>query len=903
MTIPYAAAVERMTPARWTALLAEWPTRSGVTIVGLPTAPSLVPVFTASTAQISVGVNLKGFDCQVFVDYGLSPRLGSTSSPVAVSATSTGALVTVPLPTLTGNRAYWVRARAVTIRGESVSRRQLIRVGTGSTWHVATTGNDTTGTGASGAPWLTFQKAAASAGPGDVVLVHAGSYAAQTLTAQKTGLVWFMPAGDGPVQVSSLLFNQARFLGFEQVNLDGHAFATDPSDNSNHLWEAFGADATHEASDLVLSYCLADLNGKTNGMCLRASTDSTRCYFDNVETRGGGVGFYAYHSGLDSTRWADFYDANACVLGADTAALSHTQDIRHLLGAADFNTYDCVFRNPRSLSGFVDPSEEHHDGLSQDQSTIRCYDENPLVYDRVNTLTTGPSNAYLGNPDVGGAVVTDRVIVNGVFESWKGAGANVNGWANGKLLACSFGRCPGPGDGSAYGSTGNLCDVILGTIGGTSITASKVVGCVAQLGFFSGDVGTTIDRNHWADQRGTTNQRGTNSTTGAVSYVANQDLHLSDLAQPAASGGASSFTDAAILKWGADGVGHDDAAGVRAKGAYARSDSRTPRLGIVRVPIASGRVVVATRADLAAVVAAGLPATVADGVTLVGDPIELPDGADVRGASYLGSTLNFSLLASAGSVAIAGLRFGPGASILLSGLSSGYVAWNLLGGGGTTDYGIRVQASSFVRLWGNVTRRQRVYGASIEAQGFGGCEIRHHRWDSIGRTPPVLDGVTECGINFETIGVVDACEGFGSPTAEIRVAHTQSQAIVGGVPIGSALTIVRNCRLEGAVGVLYDGGVLALVERVQARVTGTGVWLRGAPGDFVGVTVQDVGVLGGVFGVNVENAFNPTTLVQRVTAYGQTSASIRQKAGNPTIDTASSDLQPAAGGVPYLFVP
>lgn len=68
--------------------------------------------------------------------------------------------------------------------------------GTIHTYHVAKTGNDTTGDGSSGSPWLTVQKAANTVIAGDTVYVHAGTYSEMvTITADgnSSNFITFMP--------------------------------------------------------------------------------------------------------------------------------------------------------------------------------------------------------------------------------------------------------------------------------------------------------------------------------------------------------------------------------------------------------------------------------------------------------------------------------------------------------------------------------------------------------------------------------------------------------------------------------------------------------------------------------------------------------------------------------------
>src|SRR5579862_4764062 len=61
--------------------------------------------------------------------------------------------------------------------GRPVTERLEIRRFLSTTWYVATTGNDSIGTGAIGSPFLTIQHAADLTNPGDTVIVEPGNYA------------------------------------------------------------------------------------------------------------------------------------------------------------------------------------------------------------------------------------------------------------------------------------------------------------------------------------------------------------------------------------------------------------------------------------------------------------------------------------------------------------------------------------------------------------------------------------------------------------------------------------------------------------------------------------------------------------------------------------------------------
>src|SRR5262245_58079156 len=71
----------------------------------------------------------------------------------------------------------------------------------GTTWYIdGTTGNDTTGTGATGAPWKSIQKCATTAVSSDICAIRAGTYR-ETVTPSANGIT-FQPDGTAVVTVS-----------------------------------------------------------------------------------------------------------------------------------------------------------------------------------------------------------------------------------------------------------------------------------------------------------------------------------------------------------------------------------------------------------------------------------------------------------------------------------------------------------------------------------------------------------------------------------------------------------------------------------------------------------------------------------------------------------------------------
>lgn len=311
------------------------------------------------------------------------------------------------------------------------------------------------------------------------------------------------------------------------------------------------------------------------------------------------------------------------------------------------------------------------------------------------------------------------------------------------------------------------------------------------------------------------------------------------------------------------------------------------------------RTTVTDYAGLVAAIGAGQRVTVSDGAVLVGAALDLPAGADVRSNSFLGSTLNFNITASASDVIVSGFRFGAGNGIVLTGCLRATVAWCFLGGGGSAAYGIRAINCNDTHFVGNYTRNYTTFGQSMEGyvSGLPVNSIRDARWDTIAHSPPVLDGNSECGLNFASVGWISGGEGVGSAWAEVLVAQ-QTDPAAPATPM-----LIENLRLEGARGLDIRMARRARLHAIRVTPALYGVITKPGQAGMLdgGSVLEDIIVQGGAWGLDLENA-NDTT-VRRITAYNQSSVGIRQMQGSLLLDLASCDLQPAAGGVAFQFVP
>ncbi len=142
-----------------------------------------------------------------------------------------------------------------------------------ATYYVATTGNDTTGTGSLATPWATVTKALATMAGGDTVYLRGGSYSGVTLGATHSGTVGNVKtvrayAGEQAVFTSRCVFNTGsayvEFIGHDDVRIGRTAdtIRFQNATNSQHVIEYYGTghlirgcDIDHEGG--YLGSCVA----------------------------------------------------------------------------------------------------------------------------------------------------------------------------------------------------------------------------------------------------------------------------------------------------------------------------------------------------------------------------------------------------------------------------------------------------------------------------------------------------------------------------------------------------------------------------------------------------------------------------------------------------------------------
>lgn len=89
-----------------------------------------------------------------------------------------------------------------------------------STWHVATTGNDSN-PGTLAAPFRTIQRAAGAVAPGDTVTIHAGTYTGFVVNARGTAGAPIAFVGDGDVRIDG-----AATTDRDAVHIEGASYVT-----------------------------------------------------------------------------------------------------------------------------------------------------------------------------------------------------------------------------------------------------------------------------------------------------------------------------------------------------------------------------------------------------------------------------------------------------------------------------------------------------------------------------------------------------------------------------------------------------------------------------------------------------------------------------------------------------
>ena len=172
--------------------------------------------------------------------------------------------------------------------------------------HVATTGNDTTGNGSSGAPYRTIARAAGLATPGTAVRVHPGTYSGGTYLSDLAGTaaapIWIGGAPGEPRPVISggsegLHLTRVRYLVLHDLEVTG---ATSNGINCDDGGAYNDEDATRHVVFRGLRIHHIGTGGNQDGLKLSGVNDYfvLDCEIADGSSGGSGIDHVGCHRGL-----------------------------------------------------------------------------------------------------------------------------------------------------------------------------------------------------------------------------------------------------------------------------------------------------------------------------------------------------------------------------------------------------------------------------------------------------------------------------------------------------------------------------------------------------------------------------------------------------------------------------
>lgn len=365
--------------------------RAGVYVFGTQGAAPLIHVSdTGTTALARMQVEPNGKTTTVTVEYSTDPNTMSSSSASVIALGSGSREVVCSLSGLVPNQIYWARGRYVSSDGTTVTMRRMFRTPAATsvtTRHVATTGSDTNA-GTAGAPFRTLSRALGASLQGDVVLVHGGSYPGEAITVRPSGLVRVSAAGDGAVNFASLDWNGAQWTLLENINIDGHGLADDPSVK---LWRAHGTSLSATANHLYFFGGSITSTG-TKQTCISAEGFSEFCYFDTSRNSGGGYGLTTAGQQVSNVS-VD----RSTQIGTMTMSLNGYLTPQGAIKGGQGSASIPVFAKIAALVDVFRGKATTH--ASEAPFQIQTIDDGP-PYTSVNTTTWGPGSAMAWVPDL-----------------------------------------------------------------------------------------------------------------------------------------------------------------------------------------------------------------------------------------------------------------------------------------------------------------------------------------------------------------------------------------------------------------------------------------------------------------------------------------------------------------------
>jgi len=252
-----------------------------------------------------------------------------------------------------------------------------------ATYYISAAGDDTTGDGSEGDPWLTISKAVASSTGGDTIRVLAGTltFAAQLFASARTII------GDG---ASTTIMDGAgaavAWTMAANVAISGLTFTNATSNGAaGHMWNT--------ASGVVcsLTNCVLDSLGTGFPTALFGSSDASPgtlsvvgCLIIHTSYDPGGSGVLIYSSGgpmimqmYNNTIYSDIADTNTPQFWFGNAANRMTFDLRN----------NIIWNDNGSSHIFTSGTAATYDGDSA-SNLIRGYDGS--VPSLTDTLTDDP---------------------------------------------------------------------------------------------------------------------------------------------------------------------------------------------------------------------------------------------------------------------------------------------------------------------------------------------------------------------------------------------------------------------------------------------------------------------------------------------------------------------------------
>lgn len=258
-----------------------------------------------------------------------------------------------------------------------------------ATYYIATTGNDSTGAGTSGNPWLTISKAHTSASSGDTIICANGTYTMVSQTFTKSLTIQATTNNSVTFNASSGNFSWTNATNNVTITITGINFTGNSSSATNILfvaWSTNGSTFTFTDCKFYDLYGPSDLdNGGIFSVTANSSPGTfnfTNCLFYNLycvdNTAGGG------HAAIISGRryTATFTNCTAYFNQSGTACFKNVAKSQSGTGNI-FTSKNCIWV---ANSGTMTILASVTSGSVTVTSTYTCQ------YGNWSTVTSGTGN-------------------------------------------------------------------------------------------------------------------------------------------------------------------------------------------------------------------------------------------------------------------------------------------------------------------------------------------------------------------------------------------------------------------------------------------------------------------------------------------------------------------------------